>query len=90
MAAAAAAAASAWPTSLCDLSQALTLAVLRGNAGLCHGAPASLLELFAHVADASPDVSTAPALDLFFVLAKPEDAADREHQKVDAAAVGCL
>ena len=69
-----------WPHAACDFSQYLIESILRSNTGLCERVKPSLLALFCQVANLSPDVSMSPALDLIFILAKPENTPDREHQ----------
>jgi hypothetical protein len=70
----------AWPSTVSDLSQALILSILRKNDTLCAQVKGSLLHLFATIADHSPDPSMSPALELIFILAKPELVPQSEFQ----------
>jgi hypothetical protein len=63
---------SAWPSTVSDLSQALILSILRKNATLCDQVSPTLMHLFASIADHSVDPSISPALELMFILVKPE------------------
>jgi hypothetical protein len=64
------------------LTQTFILEVLRGNGDLCANVSPTLVRLFAHLADSHEDVSISPALDLFFILCKPELAPVREVQNL--------
>lgn len=61
-----------WPFTIDELAQNLIISVLRGNAKLCKKSGASLVALFVNVVNLSIDVSVSPALELLFILAKPE------------------
>jgi hypothetical protein len=76
-----------WPHSVHDLAQALILTVLRGNGRLCERVSPSLLRLFAAIANESDDPSTAPVLDLLFILSKPEVAPETEFQMIAASQI---
>jgi hypothetical protein len=70
----------AWPHTVCEITQFLIQTILRSNTSLCERVKPSLLSLFLQVANLASDVSESPALDLVFILAKPEETPDREHQ----------
>eukprot|EP00613_Pedinella_sp_CCMP2098_P026412 CAMPEP_0171704950 /NCGR_PEP_ID=MMETSP0991-20121206/12929_1 /TAXON_ID=483369 /ORGANISM="non described non described, Strain CCMP2098" /LENGTH=1839 /DNA_ID=CAMNT_0012294447 /DNA_START=377 /DNA_END=5898 /DNA_ORIENTATION=- len=66
--------------SICDIAQNLILETLRGNAPVCEAVSPSLINLFSQLSDLSQDVSTAPALDMLFILCKPEETPARYFQ----------
>jgi hypothetical protein len=63
-----------WPATVHDLAQLGIITILRKNTRLCERTPKHLATLFAVLAEQSPDPSTSPALELLFILAKPEEA----------------
>lgn len=69
-----------WPFSICELSQNLIMSILKKNTILCERLPKSTIALFSNIANLCSDVSASPALDLFFILMKPEDVPIPESQ----------
>jgi hypothetical protein len=63
-----------------QLAQNLIMAILRGNQHLCEKVPISVIELFSTIMIGHADISTSPALELFFIVAQPESLAVKSSQ----------
>jgi hypothetical protein len=70
-----------WPFTVAELSQDLIIQMLRRNEDLCDKrVKRPLIELFASLVDSSADSSAAPTLDLFFILAQPQERPIQDNQ----------
>ncbi len=61
-----------WPFTVSELAQNLILTLLRGNSSLCDRVSPSLLTMFTSVANLASDASVSPALDILFIIIRPE------------------
>mmetsp|Transcript_44345 Transcript_44345/g.56779 ORF Transcript_44345/g.56779 Transcript_44345/m.56779 type:complete len:527 (+) Transcript_44345:1507-3087(+) len=69
-----------WSAELALFAQLLILCILHKNTELCDKVDTSLTSLFSSIADMSEDLSTAPTLDIIFILVKPGRAPNSEVQ----------
>eukprot|EP00615_Pteridomonas_danica_P011679 CAMPEP_0114366206 /NCGR_PEP_ID=MMETSP0101-20121206/29066_1 /TAXON_ID=38822 ORGANISM="Pteridomonas danica, Strain PT" /NCGR_SAMPLE_ID=MMETSP0101 /ASSEMBLY_ACC=CAM_ASM_000211 /LENGTH=1232 /DNA_ID=CAMNT_0001515079 /DNA_START=605 /DNA_END=4300 /DNA_ORIENTATION=- len=69
-----------WSLQLANNAQLLILSILHKNTELCDKVDDSLTTLFSSIADMSEDLSTAPTLDIIFILVKPGRAPNSEVQ----------
>lgn len=63
---------SIFSSSTTDLAQAVVLSILQHNEPLVEKIGPTLISYFADLANAAPDVSVAPELDLFFIACVPD------------------